>query len=197
MNDDEGVGGSAVDRERLFAALEAEPGSAYLLGRDLSLQYVNEAWKRFARDNGAPGLSSAWNTGQPITWHFQSPLRESFTLKFQRALLHNEPFHLSYECSSANVYRQFSMRLRPTPAQDGLIVIHSLLTEARLPREAAERAALGARYTDARGIIVQCSACGRVRLPETASWHWAPGLGTQRPNLSHGICPTCHFQYYG
>jgi len=185
-------------RETLFAALEAEQGSAYLLGLDLSIQYVNEAWRRFARENGAPDPSCGWDTQQPITTHFQSPHRESFALKFQRGLERNEAWSHTYECSSTEIYRKFNMHVRPGAERDGLIVVHSLLVEIPLLRNGSEFESLAAQYTDTRGLIVQCSFCGRVREPATSSWHWAPGLlGAQCQNVSHGICSTCNFQHYG
>ena len=185
-------------REALRAALEREQGSAYVLRPDLSLEYVNEAWRRFALENGATDLDSGCETRIPITRAFRPPLRELFTTKFQHALQRNQKWNHSYECSSPEVYRKFNMQVQPTSGRDGLIVIHSLIVEAPLGGGLAGGEALTAHYTDARGLIVQCSSCGRIREPSSSSWHWAPGLvGVERENLSHGICPTCNFQYYG
>ena len=184
-------------RQTLIAVLEAEQGSAYVLRPDLSLEYVNAAWRRFARENGAPGLDSGWDTCVPVTHSFRSPLRELFTTKFEFALQRNQGWSHRYECSSPDVYRKFNMQVKPTAERDGLIVVHSLVVESQLTSDHAELEALAVLYRDARGLIVQCSSCGRVREPASSSWHWAPGLvGAERENVSHGICVICNFQYY-
>ena len=76
-------------RETLFAALEAEQGSAYVLNPDLCLEYVNEGWRRFARENGAPGLDCGSAARLPITHYFRPPLRVLFSAKFRRSLEHS------------------------------------------------------------------------------------------------------------
>jgi hypothetical protein len=193
-----GSSSTPTARERLYAALEAEHGSAYLLGLDLSLQYVNEGWRRFARENGAPELAIDFHVGRPATLFFDPALREFFGTRLRRALERNEPWSHIYECCSPIVYRKFSMRATPTMQRDGLIVVHSLVVEAKLGESAQVREDMVRAYTDTRGLIVQCSACGRVHNPTAASWNWAPGLvGPEREDVSHGICPTCDFQYYG
>ena len=185
-------------RETLLAALEAEHGSAYLLRTDLSVQYVNEGFKRFARENGAPGLERGWESNFPITAYFQPPLGDLFKAKLFRVLDRGVAWNHSYECSSRGIYRKFNMHVQATAEGDGLIVVHSLSVEAAFADVPAETEALASLYTDARGLIVQCCSCGRVLQPTCETWHWAPGLvGAGRRNVSHGICSTCDVQYYG
>lgn len=183
--------------QALLGALEAEQGSAYLLGLDLSIQYVNEGWRRFARENSAPELATGWDTRQPITRFFEPPLSEFFAVRFQRVLERNEAWSQSYECSSRDVFRKFKMRVEPTAQRDGLIVVHSLLVESALRPEGETVDDRARTFTDSRGLIVVCSVCGRVRNTLASSWDWAPGLAsTDGLNVSHGICSTCDFQYY-
>jgi hypothetical protein len=185
-------------REGLLTALEAEYGSAYLLGRDLSVQYVNQAWRRFARENGAPELGGRWNSAEPITRYFDEPLRELLAARFTRVLTRNEPWSYQYDCSSPEVYRKLNMRVAPTAPCDGLIVVHSRVVDVAPGATESALDNLARIYTDARGLIVQCSGCQRVCHPAESSWDWAPGLVTdEQENVSHGICPTCEFQYYG
>jgi len=185
-------------RERLYAALEGEHGSAYVLRPDLSLEYVNEAWRLFARENGAPELATSWETCGPIPQCIVPPLSELITAKLLGVLRRNVAWSHSYECSSEQVYRHFNMRVQPTSQRDGLIVVHSLVGEASLQRSDRGGGDPALSYLDERGLIVQCSSCGRVRNPARASWDWALGqVGVERENVSHGICPPCEAQYYG
>jgi len=103
-----------------------------------------------------------------------------------------------YECSSPAVYRKFNMRVEPLPERDGFIVVHSLVVEAAFS-EGATNPDTARLFTDARGIIVQCASCGRVRRPALPSpWEWVPGLiRADTANVSHGICPICDFRMYG
>jgi hypothetical protein len=187
-----------LSAEKLCAALEMERGSSYLLGHDLSIQYVNEAWRRFARENGAPELATESCLGQPVTRFFEPTVRNFFAVRFRRALERNEAWSHVYECASPGAYGKFRMRATPTARRDGLVVIHSPVVEGKFG-ESGQRLADDAHlYTDARGLIVQCSACSRVHNPATFSWDWAVGLvGSERLNVSHGICTTCDFEFYG
>src|SRR3954468_7382085 len=182
---------SASWRARLFAALEAEHESAYLLGLDLSLQYVNEAWRRFARQNGAPQLGSNWHTADPITRYFDGPTRVPIVACFARVIARNQPWSYLYECSSPTQYRKFNMWVVPTAPRDGLIVVHSRAVELVPGQALADQMR---NYIDERGLLVQCSGCRRIHNPLEFSWDWAPWLATdQRPNTSHGMCPICDF----
>ena len=185
-------------REGLFAALEAERASACLLGLDLSVQYVNEAWRRFARENGAPELGGSWRSAGPITRFFDRPMRELFEARLARVLTRNQAWSYLYECSSPDVYRKFNMRVASTALRDGLIVVHSRVVDVAPDTVDEALGDLVRIYTDERSLLVQCSGCSRVHHPSESSWDWAPGLVTaERENVSHGICPTCDFQYYG
>lgn len=184
--------------EQLWAALEAEPSSAYLLAPDLSIQYVNQAFRRFARDNGAAELAESWASARPFNEYIAPPLSELFLAKFRRVLDRREAWSHSYECSSPGVYRKFNMRVESTFKQDGLIVVHSLVFEAPQGSHLLAKGDREQLFTDSRGLIVQCSACGRVRrAKEPSIWDWAPGLvNNDTENVSHGLCVMCDFQYY-
>jgi hypothetical protein len=169
-----------------------------LLGLDLSIQYVNEAWRRFARQNGAPELGSNWHSAEPITCFFDRPMRELLGARLSRVLRRSEPWSYSYECSSPEVFRKFNMRVTLAAPRDGLIVVHSRVVEVAPGATHETLGDLIHAYTDGRGLVVQCSGCDRVHHPSESSWDWAPELVTgDRENVSHGICPTCEFQYYG
>lgn len=178
------------------AALEAEPCSAYVLASDLSLLYVNAAWGAFARSNGAPALADGWRTLGPIQrWIPQPDLQAFFRMRLSGALSRDRGWSHTYECSSPYVYRKFHLHATPGPGRQGIVVVHSLVAE--LPRANHAPDGLVAEFTDARGLIVRCAACGRTARPgQPDVWEWAPGLDAQ-PNISTGICSICSVQEYG
>src|SRR6478609_11829737 len=102
----------------LSAALELETGSAYLLSLELRLVYVNEGWRRFARDNGAPQLATSPDLITPVTDVCGEPLRSFYHAGFSRIRAEGEPWSLLYECSSASQYRKLRMRADMTPERD-------------------------------------------------------------------------------
>ena len=183
----------ATTRQALHAALEAEPSSAYVLSADLRLLHVNTAWSRFARENGAPELADGWSSLSALPESMGRELRDFFVARLERVLTEASVWSHIYECSSPAVYRKFNMRVKPAPSGEGLVVVHSIVEEIRLKPGAPLR-----DFSDARGMIVRCAACGRVRRSsEPPSWQWVPGLETERTDVSHGICAICEFQHYG
>lgn len=180
----------------VLAALEAEPCSAYVLAPDLSLLHVNPAWSVFARSNGAPALADGWRTLGPIQRWVEGPdLQKFFGARLRGALERDRQWSHTYECSGPYEYRRFHQRATPGPCRQGLVVVHSLVAESPRPSPAPDR--LIREFTDARGLIVRCAACGRTARPGRPDvWEWAPGLDAQ-PNISTGICSICSVQEYG
>jgi len=184
--------------ERLHAALEVEKGSAYLLAPDLSIGYVNEGWRRFARQNGAPELASSWPQIGAVSRYVVPQLREMFETIYLRALEQRTACSHVYECSSKLVYRKFKVNVQCMPGWHGLTVVHSLVAEAAFSRSSAGHDDRFALFTDARGLIVSCSACGRLRRADDSSWEGVPCLLTPEiENVSHGLCAVCDLHYYG
>lgn len=180
----------------VLAALESESCSAYVLASDLSLLHVNVAWGTFACSNGAPSLADNWQALGPIQASIEPPaLGEFFAARLSSALTRNRAWSHTYECSSPTVYRKFHMRAKPGPGREGIVVVHSLVAESPIASHAAD--SLIREFTDARGLIVRCAACGRTARPGvTDIWEWAPGLNAE-PNISTGICAICSVQEYG
>jgi len=144
------------------------------------------------------GFMIGWSEYGPISRAFPPLFSDSLLAKFERAGSRNDGFSLMYECSSPAVYRKFNMRVEPLPERDGFIVVHSLVVEAAFS-ECETNPDTARLFTDARGFIVQCASCGRVRRPTLPSpWEWVPGLvKADTENVSHGICPLCDFRMYG
>lgn len=180
----------------VLAALEAEPCSAYVLAPDLSLSYVNKAWSAFARSNGAPALADAWRTLGPIQRLVdRADLQAFFTARLRGALTRDREWSHTYECSSPYACRTFHQRATAGPGRQGIVVVHSLVAES--PRDSHATDVLKLEFTDDRGLIVRCAACGRTARPgQRDAWEWAPGLDAQ-PNISTGICSICSVQEYG
>jgi hypothetical protein len=184
--------------EKLHAALQAESGSAYLLAADLSIQYVNDGWRRFARENGAPELADNWCQIGAVNRYVLPQLRDMFQSTYLRVLAQRTKRSYVYECSSKLVYRKFNAIVQFTPGWPGLTVVHSLVVEAPFPCHGELIDQRTTTFTDARGLIVRCSACGRLRRVDGLRWEWAPRLVTpEMENVSDGICPICALHYYG
>lgn len=181
----------------LRAALELEDGSAYLLSLDLRIVYVNEGWRRFARENGAPELAAGFDSSAPITDVCGEPLGAWYRARFSRVRTSGQPWSLLYECSSTLRYRELSMRVDMTPQRDGFVVVHSTVADAPLRRGSLSTASFAA-HTSSNGLIIQCSNCRRARrATDGDTWDWIPQLVAQPPpNVSHGLCPSCDALYY-
>ena len=184
----------SASSEKLFSALEAEHGSAYLLDLDLSVRYVNQAWVRSLQTSGGAG---AGDTGEPVPRFFDGATPPLFPVHFARVIASNQPWSSVYERATPEPSRKFRVRAAPTAQRDGLIVVHSRVVDVAPGRIRETLGDLVRAYTDERGLLVQCSGCHRIRHPAESSWDWAPQVLTREPeNLSHGICSICDFQYY-
>ena len=180
----------------LRVALERETGSAYLLGLDLRIRYVNESWRRFARENGAPRLARSFAELGPVCDTASEPLRTFYRAGFARVLAHREPWHHVYQCSSASLFRKLSMRIDLTPQRDGFLVVNSTVVEFPIERALASPVDFDA-YVNRHGTIVQCSNCRRVRRGNTDGWDWIPStLSVLPPNTTFGLCQFCEASYY-
>lgn len=181
----------------LSEALEREAGSAYLLSLDLRLIYVNEGWRRFARENGAPELATSFDSTTPVTDVCGEPLREFYRAGFSRVRARRESWSHVYECSSISRYRKLGMRVDMTPGRDGFVVVHSTVVVGALERAGLDTENFTA-HINSSGFIVQCSNCRRARRGSGDTWDWLPQLVKTPPdNVSHGLCPSCDALYYG
>ena len=114
---------------------------------------------------------------------------------FTNALATGEVFDQEYECSSPDQRRLFHVRALPIGDQ-GLLIEHSLVAEGK--HDWSAREAVEAVYLGARGLLLQCSHCRRVRVPETHAWDWVREWAARpHPRTSHVICPSCVGFYWG
>jgi hypothetical protein len=157
-----------------------------------TILWVNEAWHRFARDNG----------GEPALGRYRSyldgisgPLRDAYRQMLETAVATGKVFEHDYECSSASTIRSFRMRVLPFSLH-GLLVEHTPIASRPAPSGELPVEAL---YLDRDNQIVQCSNCRRVRRPDevTECWVWIPEWVTHsHPRTSHGLCTACTGYYW-
>lgn len=183
----------------LYAALEAEVASAYLVSATFDVTYTNAGWTRFAVANGCPGLASIQQHRWNILEVTDEPLRPFYQAAFSRVLAGGEPWTHVYECSSANVFRAFVMRVHALPEGSGLMFTNGVLVERpHTPTGQVARPQDGESYISGDGLITQCSHCRRVRRVDSkGAWDWVPAWVEALPyNVSHSLCPPClHYHY--
>lgn len=172
--------------------LEAEEATLVALDADDTIAWVNPAWGRFARENGAPEVAERFGVGQPYLGGVSGPLRGFYADLFGLIRAERAPWEQLYECSSPSEFRQLHLRILPLDA-DGLLLEHSICI--RRPQQHTPHPGHDAAYRDRHGILLQCSNCRRVRH-EGGGWHWVePWVRRPPPATSHGLCGPCEGFY--
>lgn len=186
---------------RTFSEMaERHESTVFGLWPDLRLAYFNPGWVRFGAENGAPpalispdclGTSVLDVTAPPLKAYYGDLYRTG--LAMTRDIL--RPLQHSYECSSAGVFRRFSMTLYPLGEAHGLLVVNALTVEE--PHDPALRPPhepdLSA-YADRDGLVRQCAHCRRIRWPGSGEdrWDWVPAWVERPPQgTSHTLCTFC------
>jgi hypothetical protein len=173
-------------------ALERVGTNIAVIDAEGGILWVNLAWRRFARENGAP---SELDEVRSYYDGIAPPLREFYRSAFSNALVTGEVFDHEYECSSPDRHRIYHLRALPIDAR-GLLLEHSLVTETE--HEASTQEAIEARYLNEDGTLLQCSHCRRVRVTAGHTWDWVrQWVAKPHPMTSHGICPSCVGFYWG
>lgn len=187
-----------------FRLQDLEESSATIFGlwADFSLAYMNPAWEAFATSNdGQPQVATEWGLGASYFNAIAAPLRPFYLQLFHSAPdagASQHPVGHVYECSSATVYRRFSMQVYALPERNGFVVINSLVVESphdpgtRVPHNPAR-----SHYENEDGLILQCAHCRLVKaVSDPFRWDWVPAwVDVSPPATSHGLCPLC-FEYY-
>jgi hypothetical protein len=175
------------------AAYENDPAVIYALDRDLKIIRCNRAWDLFAIENGGSQLTRDRMTGFPLMNVIPAVLREFYQTAFESVLRDGTEWWHVYECSSAEVFRQFQMRV--LSGHTGLLLINSLVTEH--PHE-SEQYPVRETYFGQHGIAVMCCHCRRTqRADDRSRWDWVPALVEAPPAaISHGLCKVCMAYYY-
>jgi len=179
-----------------LADAEDHGGTVVGLWPDLTIAYVNRAWRTFAVENGT--ANAAWldePRGRSLLYEITPGLWHFFREHFARCLSERRPWEHQYECSSPELKRKFHMKVYPLGAAEGLLAVHSLVFES--PHTESGLPPIDGRYRTRDGQVVQCCHCRRVRrADQEETWDWVPLWVKQAPpRTSHGFCPPC-FRYY-
>ena len=187
--------GSVSEASWLGGHLEKDTAVIYVLDRDLRIVYCNEAWDRFAIENGGRSLLRPRPLGVCVIDVIPPPLKRFFERAYRQVLSSGQVWQHSYECSSRAVYRRYRMTVHPDREAGHLVVVNSLLVDA--PHSGTEREACDPDegiYTDRNGIVTVCCECRRTRRPgrEASVWDWVPAYVEEPPErISHGISDVC------
>lgn len=181
-----------VDRR----GLDATPDVVVGVWPDLTIAYVNDAWWRFARDNGARWEGDRWGLGADLLAPIPPVLREYYAGALRGVLRTGQPWEHDYECSAPDTYRTFRLRVLPLARAGGLLLTHTLRIERPHP---PPEGFPGDAYVDENRQIVQCAHCRRVRRTQKPRrWDWVPSyVSTPPADVSHSICDVCASYYFG
>ena len=129
---------NALPRGLADAVLTVLPDSTAVLDQHGTIVAVNAAWKRFARDNGAPALAdqSAGQNYLDVCQRASGPSSAGAQEAEAgiRAVLEGSQslFTLEYPCHSPTERRWFLLRVTPLPGrQGGAVVSHIDITERK------------------------------------------------------------------
>lgn len=177
--------------------LDGDCATIYGMWADLRLAFTNREWFRFAAENGGgEQFAAKWGSGRCVLDSVAAPLRPFFAENYRRCLSELRPWQHTYECSSADRFRKYCMKVYPLGNGEGLLVINSLRVESQHSRISS--APLIDRYCTQAGIFTQCCHCRCMRRVENPRmWDWVPDWVRESPEgTSHGICPKCVAFYY-
>jgi hypothetical protein len=180
--------------------LERHAGAIYGLFDDNTIAYLNPAWFHFAFDNGGdPDIPERWNLRSSIASAISRALLPFYVTAFSACRRTQAPWEHSYECSSADVFRQFRMKVYPLSPNGELLVVNSLTIER--PHDPIERpphAAVEEHYRGHHGTISQCPHCRRFQHGvERDRWDWVPDWIRHTPQgVSDMFCAICMDYYY-
>ncbi len=193
------------DEVGLLAHAE-EPG--LLLDRSGLILFVNEAWERFARQNGGGEL--VMTRGLVGSCWFDQIAGEE-PRRLHRLLLERAARRLGPGCDGAVVQlnesnspelaRLVATELRPVIDRKGevssLAILHRLVRERPLADVYPLVDGPAERWRGPHGITT-CSCCRRVQQPEVPTeWDLSPSLLAQPPpDARFAYCPLCLALHY-
>lgn len=173
--------------------LRREETTTVALDRGGVIAWVNPAWHRFAEENGAPEVADRFGPGTPYLAGISGPLASYFAAVLENVRRTGELWEVEYECSSPTEFRLHRARVIPLE-DEGLLIQHDVALVR--PHDRAEDAPVEGEYRDARGLMLQCSNCRRVRRPGDG-WHWVVSWVAHPPaDVSHGLCAACAGHYF-
>jgi hypothetical protein len=180
-------------------SLEAHTGSIVGLWSNDTIAYLNPAWYQFSYENGGePGLSARWDLGAKMTLAISPQLLPFYVRAISACRRRQTPWEHSYECSSADAFRQFRMKMYPLTPSGEVLIVHSLALERPHRWERDVCAPLASDYRDPQGLIHQCAHCRRFLNPNAQHcWDWISDWVREPPSqVADALCPVCRDYYY-
>ena len=189
-------------RSRPFTAaiheLSARSEPACLLDLEGNLLFVNDAWERFARENGGHFADDLVGTSVFEHLRGETPRRmlRGLLRRAAHPLAGARPPSFTSECNGPEVARLVTTQVARVVA--GADVLGFALTQ-RVVRErpvAEVYEVVGGTTQDFRmhdGTFVQCSCCRRTRRPDDPeAWDFVPALvAAPPPETRFDYCPLC------
>ncbi len=182
----------------LFETLEPSPIVSYVVDGNLTVQYCNRAWDRFALENGAPELTGKATVGLDLRRVVADDLLPFYVRGFEHAEQQGTVWECAYECSSPELFRKFQMRIHPLRPAGWSLVTNTLVIERH--RTEVMTGGLGSLdgYVNLHDQITMCCHCRnsrRANQPE--HWDFVPALLDRNiKNISHSLCPICLDYFY-
>jgi hypothetical protein len=171
-------------------------GTLYVhrIDRDDVITFLDEEWKGFARENGAPGLADV--AGRSL-WDFVvgADVREIYRRMLDRVREDGGSIGFPFRCDAPALRRFLEMEI--VPRQGGEVEFRSRLVAVDERPELIALLTTEAQATPSDEVFVSCSWCRRFRVE--SGWVEAEeairelGLfgGVPSPRISHGICEDC------
>lgn len=186
LNSDEPDIGSDNSETRVFV---------YCIDHADHIVSVDEPWLNFASENGAPELTRE-EVNNTELWRFISDpdTRLIYRLLFDAVRTRMQPVSISYRCDSPTVRRYMELTCSPRPRL-GIEIRSRIVREEPRPYVSV----LDVNQSRSRSMITICAWCKQCQVSE---FDWreiedaVPDLeaftDSSLPQVSHGMCPTCH-----
>ena len=186
--------------------VESHKSVIYILEPELHIVYCNAHWDEFALANGGYKLQRALINGVCVLDVIPDPLKSFYRDGFHQVRETSHSWEHEFECSSADLYRTFRMRVTRL-AGNHLLVENSLSVEKPHGMDRPATPSSGHIYVTADGIVTMCMHCRRTkraaefpeRLNELADmvWDWVPSFVQNPPErVSHGVCRMCYPRFF-
>jgi len=191
----------------VIRSLAAENSPACLLDTQGTFLFVNDAWDRYALENGgAPTCLGSSLIGTSWVGHIKGEeARRIHATLLERAVRARgpqlRPITQVGEANTATTAALVSTRLEPVLQAGEPIAVRIVHRTVRVRPidevyEVVHR--LADCYRDASGAILQCSCCRRVRDPaDPERWDFVPELLERPPRFTLGVCELCAELHYG
>lgn len=167
----------------------------YIIDAEYTLLAYNDSWRDFAIDNESEYILDLFPLGCNLLDAFSEDLQEFYGFLYADALRSGTRVEHDYECSSDKTYRLFHQVAYPVVEKDMLIITNHQICEHD-HRDVPHL--FGQVYRNAKGLIVQCSHCRKLRnMTHPNKWDWVPSAVKRTyPDTTHSLCPVCTLVYY-